>query len=137
MVKRREGERRRTAFRRRCSAMGQMVDNRIAAHLHLAEGYVSRAFCIKPSEFYSKTRGRRHVAEARQLVMYLAHVEFGLPLREVGLRYDRDRTTASHACRATEDRRDDPGFDDIVRDIEALISLRNDPLFRPAAGERQ
>jgi len=108
---------------------GKVADNRLAAHLHLAEGYVSQVFCIKPSDFFMRTRGRRPVAEARQLVMYLAHVEFGLPLREVGKRYFRDRSTASYACRKTENRRDDPRFDTIVRVIEARVSLTNDPLF--------
>jgi len=107
----------------------QPMDARLAAHLHLAEGYVSRVFCIKPSDFFMRTRGRKPVAEARQLVMYLAHVEFGLPLKEVGQRYFRDRSTASHACKTTESRRDDPGFDTIVRDIEARVSLTDDPLF--------
>lgn len=110
-----------------------LADNRIAAHLHLAEGYVSRAFCIKPGEFFINSRGPKNVAEARQLMMYLAHVEFGIPLRAVGQRYQRDRTTASYACRTIENRREDPVYDELVREIENLVSLRGDPLF--ASGE--
>ena len=107
----------------------RLADNRIAAHLHLAEGYVSKAYCIKPGDFYIVTRGERNVAEARQLMMYLAHVEFGLTLKDAGKRYHRDRSTASYACRTIEDRRDDPLFDAMVCQIEDLVSLREDPLF--------
>lgn len=106
-----------------------LTDNRLAAHLHLAEGYVSRAFCIKPHDFYIDTRGPKHVAEARQVIMYLAHVEFGMPLADVGRRYFRDRSTASHACRKVEGMREDPIFDELVSEIEQLITLRADPLF--------
>ncbi|QDG76984.1 helix-turn-helix domain-containing protein [Labrenzia sp. PHM005] len=106
-----------------------LAANRLAAHLHLAEGYVSRAFCIKPHDFYIVTRGPKHVAEARQLIMYLAHVEFGLPLAVVGRKYQRDRSTASYACRTIEHRREDPFFDQLVSEIEDLITLRKDPLF--------
>ncbi|MEP3430913.1 MAG: helix-turn-helix domain-containing protein [Roseibium sp.] len=106
-----------------------LADKRIAAHIHLAEGYVSRAFCIKPKEFYTQTRGPQNVAEARQLIMYLAHVEFGMPLSKVGKRYLRDRTTASYACKKIEIRREDPDYDEFVSEIENLITLRQDPLF--------
>jgi hypothetical protein len=106
-----------------------LVANRLAAHLHLAEGYVSRAFCIRPHDFYIDTRGPKHVAEARQLIMYLAHVEFGLPLAAVGRMYLRDRSTASHACKKVEIKREDPVFDELVCEIENLITLRKDPLF--------
>jgi len=111
------------------SAFAQLFANRMAAHLHIAEGYVSRAFCIQPNEFYRETRGRRQVVEARQLVMYLAHVELGYPLKDIGHRYHCHRSTAAHACRVTENRREDPEFDDLVCQLEAIISLRNDPLF--------
>ncbi|MTI42655.1 DnaA-like protein [Roseibium hamelinense] len=109
-------------------------ESRIAAHLHLAEGYVSKAYCVLPVEFYDDGRGPRRVCEARQLLMYLAHVEFGLPLSEVARRYRRDRSTAHHACRKIEDQRDDPAFDEMVSKIEELISLRADPLFRDIYG---
>lgn len=111
-----------------------LAANRLAAHIHLAEGYVSRAFCIKPHDFFIDTRGPKHVAEARQLIMYLAHVEFGLPLTAVGRRYFRDRSTASYACRTIEHRREDPLFDQLVCEIEDLITLRKDPLFISGAG---
>ncbi|GAA0772673.1 DNA replication initiation ATPase [Roseibium denhamense] len=106
-----------------------LTQNRLAAHLHLAEGYVSRAYCIKPIEFYLETRGPAHIAEARQLVMYLAHVEFGIRVSDIARRYGRDRSTVAHAFKSIEDRRDDVGFDMMVGQIANLISLRQDPLF--------
>jgi hypothetical protein len=106
-----------------------LEENRLEAHLHLAEGYVSRAFCIKPMDFFTLNRGPKHVSDARQLMMYLAHVEFGLSLALVGRRYFRDRSTASHACKKIEIMREDPFFDELVSEIEALITLRRDPLF--------
>jgi chromosomal replication initiation ATPase DnaA len=114
-----------------------LADNRIAAHLHLAEGYVSRAFCIKPCELYRTTRGRAHVAEARQLVMYLAHVEIGLRLAEIAHRYRRDRSTVAYACREIESRRDDGAFDEMVCQIEQLISMRDGSQLPVPAGDMQ
>jgi chromosomal replication initiation ATPase DnaA len=57
--------------------------------------------------------------------MYLAHVAFGLSLSEVGRAFGRDRTTAAHACRLIEERRDDPEVDAILSPLEgACIALR-------------
>ena len=106
------------------SMIALLADNRMAAHLHIAEGYVARCYCIKPAEFYLSTRGRAHVAEARHLIMYLAHVEIGMSHADIASRYHRDRSTVAYACRMVEDRRDDPGFDVMVSEIECLISLR-------------
>lgn len=100
------------------------------AHLHLAEGYVARAYLVEPTDFYARTRGKADVAEARQLVMYLAHVEIGFSLGEVAARYRRDRSTAAYACREVEDRREDPWFDGLVSHIEELVSLRRDPFLQ-------
>ncbi|MEJ8473918.1 helix-turn-helix domain-containing protein [Roseibium algae] len=110
-----------------------LADNRTAAHLHLAEGYVARAYCIRPEDLYQKTRGRAHVAEARHLVMYLSHVEIGMRLIEVARRYNRDRSTVAYACRRIEDGRDDPSFDMMVCQIEQLISMRDESSV-PAIG---
>lgn len=56
------------------------------------------------------------VATARQVAMYLAHVELGLPQADVARAFQRDRSTVAHACRRVEDMRDHPVFDaDLVR----------------------
>jgi len=53
----------------------------------------------------------RPIAFARQMAMYLAHTGFGLTLTEVGLCFQRDRTTVRYACALIEDHRDGPPFD--------------------------
>ena len=64
-------------------------------------------------------------AFARQSAMYLAHVSFGLSFSEIGRAFGRDRTTAAHACRLIEDRRDDPAVDAVLGQLEsACCALR-------------
>ena len=56
-------------------------------------------------------RGNATVASARQVALYLVHVGFGLTFTQTGHLFGRDRTTVSYACRAVEERREDPDFD--------------------------
>jgi chromosomal replication initiation ATPase DnaA len=53
--------------------------------------------------------------------MYLAHVACAASLAAVGRAFGRDRTTASHACRRIEDRRDDAAFDALVASLESYV----------------
>ena len=69
------------------------------------------------------TRGRRPIAEARQVAMYLAHVSCGLSFTDIGALFERDRTTVAHACKKTEDRREDPDFDRAIELLERTIRL--------------
>lgn len=67
---------------------------------------------------------RRHSmrkAASRQIGMYLAHTAIGLPLHVVGKYFERDRTTAAHACRLVEEKRDDAAFDAELNELEALL----------------
>ena len=57
------------------------------------------------------------------IAMYLAHVEGGLSLTDVGQHFHRDRTTVAHACRLIETRRDDPNFDRIVQLLEWILPV--------------
>jgi chromosomal replication initiation ATPase DnaA len=83
------------------------------------------AFAVPIEEIGAPTRRSPNVALARQSAMYLAHVAFGLTLREVGRAFGRDRTTAAHACRLIENRRDDPAVDAILGALEsACAALR-------------
>ena len=61
------------------------------------------------------------VSLARQLAMYLMHVELGRKYAEVGRMFGRDRTTVSHACAVIEDLREDARFDAEVEAMEAAI----------------
>ncbi|MBN8552218.1 MAG: chromosomal replication initiator DnaA [Caulobacterales bacterium] len=67
-------------------------------------------------------RGRA-AAHARQMAMYLIHVIFQWPLDRIGAAFGRDRTTAGHACRRVEDRRDDQGTDEMLDRLEACLRL--------------
>ena len=69
------------------------------------------------------------VALAWQVAMYLTHVIYGFSLSAVGRHFGRDRTTAAHACRLVEDRRDDKNFDMLLDRLEqALRSANTGPI---------
>ncbi len=84
---------------------------------------VSAAFGLRPEALAADSRGRAEVAFARQAAMYLAHTRFGLPYVDVGRLFDRDRTTARHACQQVEDRREDPRIDSILDYLERAIDV--------------
>jgi len=91
------------------------------AQVVIAQEIVARAFQISIVEIRAPTRRRAPVALARQIAMYLMHVVFGMSLSAVGRHFGRDRTTASHACRQIEDRRDEPNFDMLVDRLEFAV----------------
>jgi chromosomal replication initiation ATPase DnaA len=99
MTRRRHGR----AERRDCAEQAQEV--------------VARVWNVPVSELRSPTRRSASVAQARQVAMYLTHVIYGVSLASVGHHFGRDRTTAAHACRQIEDRRDDAGFDRLLDEI--------------------
>ena len=84
---------------------------------------VAAAFGLRPDELASEGRGAAEVAFARQVAMYLAHTHLGLPLTEAGGLFRRDRTTARHACRQVEERRDDPRVDTLLEHLERGIDI--------------
>ena len=59
---------------------------------------------------------------ARQVAMYIATVGFGMSYARVAAALGRDRSTVQHACRAVEDRRDDPAFDRWIEALEVTAS---------------
>ncbi|NBN78495.1 hypothetical protein GWI72_09470 [Microvirga tunisiensis] len=87
-----------------------------------AELLVTRSFGVDPHELYQPSRGPKPAADARQAMMYLAHVLFGLSIGQVGQIYRRDRKTVRHACRKFEDLRDDPVFDRFIDQLEMQLS---------------
>lgn len=102
------------------------------AQVAFAQETVARAFKVSVTELRAPTRRAAPVALARQIAMYLMHVVFGVSLSAVGRHFGRDRTTAAHACRQIEDRRDDPAFDLLVDRLE--FALRAVPLSRLTGG---
>lgn len=93
-----------------------MLENTI--NCRLIEATVAAVFGVSPDLLRSQTRSSADVATARQIAMYIAHVGFGLSLTEVGPLFGRDRSTVGYACRAVEDRREDPRFDGLLAAIE-------------------
>lgn len=79
----------------------------------------SAAFAVPIDELLSTSRRTPYIAFARQSAMYVAHVRFGLSFSDVGCGFGRDRTTAAHACRLVEDRRDDPAVDMVLGSLES------------------
>ena len=83
------------------------------------------AFAVPVGEIHAMSRRSSYVALARQAAMYVAHVSFGISFSDIGRAFGRDRTTAAHACRLIEDRRDDPTVDVLLASLEnACRSLR-------------
>ncbi|WP_083762498.1 helix-turn-helix domain-containing protein [Parvibaculum lavamentivorans] len=96
--------------------------NRVqAAQVALMQETVARAWNVPVDEIRSPTRRRAPVAQARQVAMYLTHVLYGFSLSAVGRHFGRDRTTAAHACRLVEDRRDDENFDMLLDRLEHAL----------------
>ncbi len=100
------------------------------ARARLAQHAVAFVFRQPHEEIAARTRRSKAAALARQTAMYLTHIAFGMSLARVAAAFGRDRTTVSHACHVVEDRREDPGFDAYLDDLEAF--LRAAPSPRPA-----
>lgn len=90
---------------------------------HAVEQTITHAFGITPADLWSLTRGTPRIAFARQVGMYVAHVALELSLTEVGMLFNRDRTTVAHACSRVEDQRDDRTFDRALELLENVVRL--------------
>lgn len=95
----------------------QKTDIGVAVNLVAAIQGVSPEDILKPS------RSQAHIALARQLAMYMAHVALGYSLTKTGQLFRRDRTTVSHACGRIEDMRDDVNFDHALDSLEAVLNF--------------
>lgn len=82
---------------------------------------VSQVFSIDIVRLSGATRGRKGVALARQVAMYIAHTGLGITLTDVGRDFRRDRTTVAHACAVIEDLRDQPSFDFALQCLESVV----------------
>ncbi len=90
----------------------------IQYQLDALEAVVAATFAVPIAALRGESRGCARAAFARQSAMYLAHVTFGLNCTDVGRLFGRDRTTAAHAFRTVEDKRDDPFFDAVLTALE-------------------
>ena len=60
---------------------------------------------------------------ARWMAIYLAHVGYGWTLERVSHAFGVNRTTASAACRWTEDARDEPAIDAALDRMEQTLRM--------------
>lgn len=112
---------------------GSLIHRRQALRRHV-EFIVSRALGIRLQLLELNMRGAAHVALARQLSMYLAHVCCGLSYAEVGRVFNRDRTTAAHATAQIEERRENGIFDHTVDNLERALKTSLHRLDDKACG---
>jgi hypothetical protein len=88
----------------------------------LMEEVVAATFAVPVAELRLPSRRSADAAFARQTAMYLAHAVFGLNHHQVGRLFRRDRTTARHACRLVEQRRDNAAFDRVLQSLENMCA---------------
>lgn len=79
---------------------------------------------VKPDRLSASRRGTAHTAFARHVAMYLARTRLGLSFTEAGRLFNRDRTTAAHACRRIEESRDDATTDALIEFLDRAVELR-------------
>ncbi len=89
---------------------------------------VALATGVSPSEIASAKRTSKAAARARQIAIYLAHVNFNWPLIRVAFAFNRDRTTCGHACHRIEDMRENVDFDARMSVLEACIKQAPDAI---------
>ena len=83
---------------------------------------ISALFNVPSKEVRSPHRTSQSIAQVRQIAMYVAQVVMRLSMKEVGLGFDRDRTTVLYACHQVEDLRDDIEFDQMVARAERVTA---------------
>ncbi len=82
---------------------------------------VALATGVSAAEIAGHGRSSKAAARARQIAIYLAHVNFNWPLLRVAFAFNRDRTTCGHACHRIEDMREDAAFDARMSVLEACV----------------
>lgn len=104
---------------------------------NLVVGAMAHEFGCTTSEIMWPSRGKAHIALARQVAFYLLHTGFGWRYERIGEAFERDRTSVSHGVKAIEDRRDEPDFDRLVgfwenhfRSMKMRQADDGDPLIR-------
>lgn len=99
------------------------TSKRCRTDIGLAVNLVAAIQGVSPEDILTSSRSQAHVALARQLAMYMAHVALGYSLTRTGQLFKRDRTTVSHACGRIEDMRDDANFDSALNSLEAVLNF--------------
>jgi chromosomal replication initiation ATPase DnaA len=89
---------------------------------------VALATGVAPSDIASTKRASKAAARARQIAIYLAHVNFNWPLIRVAFAFNRDRSTCGYACSRIEDMRENADFDARMSVLEACIKQAPDAI---------
>jgi len=85
---------------------------------------VAESFDISPRLMMSKSR-QRELVLARNMCMYVMKTYFNMTLKEVGLAFNRDHTTAIHAIRMfKQDREVNEHYQKIYDELKQKLELR-------------
>ncbi len=82
---------------------------------------VALEFGIPHTLICNRTKGTSRAAFGRQVSMYLLNVVYDVNLSRVARVFNRDRSTASHACHVIEDLREDPMLDEKIFKLEDFL----------------
>lgn len=81
---------------------------------------VCEYYNIDRNQIYAKSR-KREVADARQMIMYLAKKHVRMPLKSIGSRLNRTHATVLHGCRNIEERL--PIEKQLAEDVSKIESM--------------
>src|ERR1700760_4167110 len=89
---------------------------------NLAQFIAAQVYNVPVEELRKPTRGRPHVARARQIAMHLARSVFAMTHRQLAVEFGRDRSAVQHALGLIEAMREDSAeFDSTLRWMETLL----------------
>lgn len=97
------------------------------ARARLVMAAVALEFGVPDIEVYSQTKGTSRSSFARQIAMYLTHIVYEINLARVARTFNRDRSTAGHACKVVEEARDDDLIDEKLLKLEAFLETAPNP----------
>jgi chromosomal replication initiation ATPase DnaA len=105
--------------------MGNIQDPAVfltAQRANLAQFIACQVYGVPVEEMRKPTRGRPHVARARQIAIHLARNVFAMSHKQLAAEFGRDRSTIHHACDLIEAMREDSTeFDSTLRWMESLL----------------
>lgn len=84
-------------------------------------------FGLTETDMKNPKQQDRHLRFARQVAMYLANVLYEMNHSLLGERFDKDRSTVSHACKVVEESREDPVFDLKIIKLENFLRQAPQP----------
>lgn len=102
---------------------GQSSTPQIELDFEMIVQQVSAFYNIDPDSLFTKNR-KREIADARQMIMYLAKKHTNMRIKAIGTRLARDHSTVVHACKSISERLGiDARLKDEVKAIEKSLNL--------------